>query len=57
MGNSLGGSDRENIDAAREGLKREQGVLHNPNSSLEDKDRAGTQTSVWKRVLNNYGKD
>ncbi len=57
MGNSLGGSDRENIDAAKEGLDREQRVLHDPNSSLEDKDRAGTQASVWKRVLNNYGKD
>ena len=55
MGNSLGGGDRENIDTAKEGLDREQRVLHDPNASLEDKDRAGTQASVWKRVLNNYG--
>jgi len=56
MGNRLGGSDNENITDAEQGLKSEQKVLNDPSSSLSDKDRAGTQASIWKGVLDKYGK-
>ncbi len=56
MGNRLGGSDAENIKAAKEGLKSEQNVLGDPGASLANKDRAGTQASIWKDVLDKYGK-